>query len=393
MGNYVLDELNAETITEALADVMMRTLEEPEYTWGRERSTFAQDEEERPDVKVAVGNCSLDFDLWKDLRNPAKVGLHPVGLDQLWEYYAHSTVDATDELGRTTMFRVPEPYSQAKQRFGRAVIVSVMLPVAHERAGEYATLMTGGVSAPPEGYQRSIGEVGNLLDTSVTRLVHRLIRDDRAVLAMNAHAVSAVTEKTVPTSRRGDAHGACKVVNYPQKSIGVLTGLGQFGAHRLVMRDELVGGSVRRFLGPLCSLVMFDAGEPRDGDGIRLLDEEWRDRVFRLHSGDSELAHLRFCGHFSGDGCTSCLQVCPADALAHSTPDPEGRWPDHIAGQAHRFWDGQLQFDYRNCTQPRSQMADVYGEWMCGRCLAACVAMGGRSVKAAGAFTRTVDSL
>ena len=51
----------------------------------------------------------------------------------------------------------------------------------------------------------------------------------------------------------------------PQKSVAVLMGLGQFGVSRIVFKDEIVGGNVQRFTGPLRSIIIFDQEELTTG--------------------------------------------------------------------------------------------------------------------------------
>jgi len=78
---------------------------EPEFQWGAEKMKYAVDESGEPSVKVALGNIPLHYDLWEGLRNPALVGLHPVGLRGIWEFYANRRKVSVDEHGRQTIFR------------------------------------------------------------------------------------------------------------------------------------------------------------------------------------------------------------------------------------------------------------------------------------------------
>lgn len=96
----------------------------------------------------------------------------------------------------------------------------------------------------------------------MTRLAFRLKHPDRVVLAMNKHTVAATTEQAVPLTRRANAHGPNMPANHSHKSAAVLTGLGQFGASHLIIRDEAVDGHVNRGIGPVSSLVAFDSGQP-----------------------------------------------------------------------------------------------------------------------------------
>ncbi len=378
-------ELSQPTLTRLLNTLVEELRREPEYAWNRALPAMATDADGRSDAKLAAANCAPDFDPWDRLRNPALAGLHPLGFEDLWNFYAAHSTKNIDEDGRATIFRVPQSYESALENIQRVVLIPVMIPVAPELAGAYAASAARGDLAPDHHYLRGMRELVQLVDAAVTRMAYRLMGPDRTVLAMTAPAVKSISQEILPSLRRGNYHGACKGDNYTQKSVAVLAGLGQFGAHRLVMRDEIVGGRVRRFMGPVRSLVVFDPEEPREEEGLRLLTEGWRDHLFALHSDDPGTGRDRFCRHYTGDpdrSCSACFEACPADAIASSATEAGGDYPTAVAGQEHRFWDGALQFDYRRCLERRTQLADIYDEWICGRCLATCVARGGRSADA-----------
>ncbi|MFO7941240.1 MAG: hypothetical protein R6U92_01125 [Bacillota bacterium] len=378
----VLEGIEKRSLTANLKEIIVDLKKEPEFSWSSARTTFAIEDDGSPAVKVAIANCGVDFDPWSRLRNPAMIGLHPLNFRELWDFYAMYSTERVDRSGRATLFPVPENYDEAIQRFGRVLMVPVMLPVAQELADEYASSTRRGGLAPVDVYLRSMTEITRLLDAAVTRMAYRLMTPNRTVLAMTTRAVARMSEMSVPATRRGQNHGACKGGNYPQKSVAVLAGLGQFGAHRLVIRDEMVDGKPKRFMGPIRSLVIFDPEDPEDSDGVQLLTEGWRESLFDLHSDRPEASPGRYCQHYTGDpktACSACFDACPSEAVAYSSADADGEYPEEIRNQTHRFWDDALQFDFRRCLERRSQMEEVYDEWLCGRCLAACVSLGSRN--------------
>jgi len=79
-----------------------------------------------PDVKVAAANVPLDYDLWGDLRESAGVGLHPAGLQTSGNSMPGGT--ANHLMNRAgDDFRGSRSFQFARDRFQRALIVSVML--------------------------------------------------------------------------------------------------------------------------------------------------------------------------------------------------------------------------------------------------------------------------
>ncbi len=383
----VIKEPRPALVNQMLVDILHTLKEEPEFS-GTHRPPFELDEDGLPAGRAGVANCSLDFDLWKDLRNPAVVGLHPAGLEEIWEYYACNMASALDPGGRRTMFRIPEPYETATKRYGRAVIVSVMVPVSRDLTSTYYKLIQEGSPSPLETFHQAMRDLNRLADQSVTRLAYRLMSPERVVLPMSGDVVSALGEQAIPATRRGDSHGPCKAV-FPHKSVAVLTGLGQFGAHRLVMRDEIINGQVRRFLGPVRSLIMFDPDKPSTGAGLRLLTEDWKQRLIRLQMG--AMPGYRLCQRFNPDAalrCSSCLDSCPTGAVSNSAIGPDGTYSEDVQKQSHRFWENHLQFDFQRCAENTSRPARIYGNWVCARCLVACAASGGRNRGSVERFTQ-----
>ena len=137
---------------------------------------------------------------------------------------------------------------------------------------------------PWDRFCKAWAELNQLMDLGIGRLAMNLSRRDRAVVAMNDNTVIRISEEAIAHTRRGDSHGVCKGGNFPQKSLAVLTGLAQFGISRSVFRDEVVDGKVKRYLGVLRSIVLFDSVEAiEDGEGGMLyLTEEWRQAAMKL---------------------------------------------------------------------------------------------------------------
>jgi len=70
----------------------------------------------------------------------------------------------------------------------------------------------------------------------------------------------------------------------------------------------------------------------------------------------------------------------------NSTPSSTGAYLEQVSQQAHRFWEGKLQFDYARCCEERGQMASLFPEWSCAKCVSICVNEGNRRKYAAQNF-------
>ncbi len=67
-------------------------------------------------------------------------------------------------------------------------------------------------------------------------------------------------------------------------------------------------------------------------------------------------------------------------------PLSDGGYSESVSNQGHRFYDGKLQFDYAKCCETRGQMANLFPEWSCARCVSICAAEGNRRRPAAENF-------
>ena len=392
--------LNVDRITELYRDKVVELQEEPEFQWKKESVKYAIDGDGVPSVKVAVGNVPLVYDLWAGLRNPAVVGLYPVGLREIWEYHANKRRARVDESGRQTIFQVPSPFEDAKKRFNRAVIISMMLPFSHEVVKGYLHSVRGDRDRSSYLFRRMYEDVNLMANKATGRVGIELATVDGVVLAMNDDNVDKVSKDAVPVTHQGASHGPSKDGNFPQKSLAVLMGLGQFGVSRIVFRDELIDGKVQRFVGPLRSIVVFDEAEPvtDGGGGLVYPTEEWRRFLFKLYDftdTDPDLNKYRYCSYIPQNdaGCGKCVDSCPSGAQGNSTPTPDGGYSDPVSAQSHRFWEGKLQFDYARCCETRGQMAALFPEWSCARCVSVCAVDGGRRKAAVEGFKAKAGEL
>jgi len=378
-------DVTADRFSQILKEKIIEVQEEPEFQRSVEKIKYATDENGEPVVKLAIGNVPLDYDLWQGLRNPAVVGVHPAGLPEIWEFYANRRKQKVDETGRPTIFQIPRSFDFALKNYRRAVIISVMLPFSPRIIADYTQLIQGKRGGSSHLFARMYEDVNRIFDKATTRVAIDLVTDDTVVVAMNNDTVKVVSTEAIPQTHQGASHGPSKGGNYSQKSIAVLMGLGQFGASRLIFRDELTNGKVQRFSGPIRSIIMFDKQElVKDGSGgIIYPSEAWRNfllRLFDFTNIDPEVNKYRFCSHIplNDRGCGKCIDCCPSGAQASSTPSLAGEYPEQVSRQAHRFWEGKVQFDYGKCCDERGQMAGLLPEWSCARCITICLDEGTR---------------
>ncbi len=233
-------------------------------------------------------------------------------------------------------------------------------------------------------------DVNLMIDKATSRVAIDLVADDRVVVAMDNENVKNVSTEAVPLTHQGVSHGPSKGGNYPQKSIAVLMGLGQFGISRIVFRDQFIDGEVKRFVGPIRSIIMFDKEDlVNDGsNGVIYPSKDWREFLFKLFdftNTELEINKYRFCTYipYDDEGCGKCIGCCPSGAQSNSAPTPNGRFLEQTAKQKHRFWEGKLQFDFGQCCDERGQMISLFPEWSCARCLSICAAEGNKRIYAA----------
>lgn len=371
-----------------LVEKMLDVVREPDYSWGDGFRSFMSDAEGAPVARLAIANCAPDTDLWEGLRNPAQVGMYPIGLPEVWAHYAASNVRSTRSDGSPNPLAMPEPFDQAQARLKRAVIISAVLSLNPEVYEAHAEKVERGDLDPWDTYCRARDEVGTLINKAVGKLALALMAPARAVVPMTARNAAAIIDRTRSEYYKGKYHGPCNN-QYPQNSIAVLTGLLRFGVNRLPFRDEVwPDGSVQRLCGQCASIIAFDEEDlVTDGSGsVSLLDGDglaWLRRVNDYTDVAPEVVAQRFCTYnlTAGDGnglCAKCLEACPSGALANSSPGPDGAFQPRVSQQQHRFHEGALKFDFGTCLRDRSQKAQLYEEYVCARCEAVCAARGVR---------------
>lgn len=393
-------DFNDKELSTLFGDKIEELKEEPEFQWSKENTKHHVDKFGKPALKVAIGNVPLDYDLWEGLRNPAVVGLHPIGLREIWDFYSNRRKMRVDEFGRQSIFQIPRSFDFAKKKYNRAVIVSVMLPFSLQVINDYAQFINDGNKGSSHRYSRMYEDINSMFDKAVSRVAIDIVDGDNVVVAMNNDNVEAVSEEAIPQTHQGVSHGPSKGGNYPQKSIAVMMGLGQFGVSRIVFRDELVDGDVQRFAGPIRSIIVFDDNDlVKGGDGeIIYPNKVWREFLFRLYDftdTDPLINQYRFCTYIPQDdaGCRKCVGCCPSGAQPSSVPTSDGGYSNALSRQKHRFWDGKLQFDFGKCCDDRGQMMSLYPEWSCSRCVSICIAQGNRRQNAARSFYEKMSKM
>ncbi len=395
-------DLTINEFDQILKQKILEVQEEPEFQRSTEKIKYAAGKNGEPLVKLAVGNVPIDYDLWEGLRNPAVVGLHPAGLPEIWEFYANRRKQKVDAVGRQTIFQVPRSFDFALMHYRRAVIISVMLPFSPQIIQDYVSQVIEKRKGSSYLFARMYEDMNRILDKTITRAAIDLVTDDSdsVVVVMNNDNVKAISTEAIPQTRQGVSHGPSKGGNYPQKSVAALMGLGQFGISRIVFRDELTNGKVQRFAGPIKSIIIFDKHElVMDGSGgIVYPSQTWRQflsQLFDFTNTTSDINQYRFCSYIPLDdkGCNKCIGCCPSGAQLSSAPKPDGQYSEQVSRQAHRFWEEKLQFDYGKCCDDRGQMAGLFPEWSCARCVTVCVDQGIRRKHAAQNFYQKMSEL
>lgn len=393
-------KISHNSLTKGFQEKMTELLDEPYFSSISSQPKFATDSNGDPAVKLAIGNVPLEYDLWKGLKNPAVVGLYPLGLQEIWEFYAHRRNKKSDESGRRKIFPLPVSFDDARKIFSRAVIISIMLPFAPEVIKQSVRSVKKGRNGSSYAFTQMYEEVNDLLDKAVMRMGIELTTNDVVAVAMNNDTVKMASEEAIPLNRQGSSHGACKLAHFPQKSIAAMMGLGQFGVSRILFRDEIIDGKVQRFTGPLRSLVLFDRENVTTGkkDDVFCPTDNWRDflsDLFDFTQVDSEINQYRFCqySYHQDKGCRKCIEACPSGAQEYSTPLQSGNYSEKVSSRSNWFYDGKLQFDFNLCRDDRTQMKELYPEWSCASCLSVCASNGMKRKSAVKRFNQMKHQL
>ena len=303
--------------------------------------------------------------------------------EDIWMHYAAANVQSTRPDGSPNPLAMPETYEEARKRLGRIVIISAMLAVNPVVYSAYAHKIEAGDEDPFDYYSRTTGEVGKIIDRAIGKCGLSLMGDSRAVVPMTGKNTGTIIERTRNAYNTGRYHGPCNN-HWPQNSVAVLTGLLRFGINRLPFRDEVWDKDNVRLFGRYASIVIFDDQAPAAEDGVQLLDKARLDLLKKVNDysvTDEDTASQRYCTYNMSkkDGssiCGKCIDACPSNALANSSPSPQGEFSEKVSQQKHRFYEGTVDFDFGNCCRDRDQKAQVYDEYVCARCEAICAVSG-----------------
>ena len=142
-------------LQDALVSKVVEVRAEPDYAWSGGRFNHMTDAAGRPVVRVAVANCGLETDIWAGLRSPSNVGLHPLGLRDIWAFYAANDVRNTRRDGSPNPLAMPETFEEASEHFGRAVFISALLPVNPAVYAAYAERIVAGERDPLDSFVKA----------------------------------------------------------------------------------------------------------------------------------------------------------------------------------------------------------------------------------------------
>ncbi len=350
-------------LTSLLKEKMATLLKKPKYRWWDERSLYEPDADDLPLIKVAMGHCPSTYDLWQGIRGPATVGLHPATFQDIWDYYAcevQTPIRWDDD--DYYQFQVPR-----LSDFPYAAVASIMLVASPQQLEEQALLLDAGELGCADDYTTAWKLLSELLETSLSRTAMSLYSPDLVCVPMIEETQKRLAQEVIPAFHQKDRHGPDKGGNWPQKSVAFLTGLGQFGASRLIFRDEIIDGQVQRFYGQIRSLVLFSREDNLSGS-VKLDDPVHRKRLFTLAQFRDALPQeedIRFCRFKKG--CSECIRACPSGALPHSIPEK-----DNARGRSSQGWQ---QFAASPC-RDFARHSRVFPGWVCARCVVACVRRG-----------------
>lgn len=376
-------ELNLEQLLSLLKQKVSEVIQEPEYKWNNDFTSFRADESGAPMVRLSMVNFSPDLDIWQRIRNPALVGRFPLTPSDIWEHYAAANFKKTGPDGRPSMLALPESFDAAKKRIKRLVILSAMVVINPQIYHSYEKKIEAGDADPFDNYKRAANEVDRIIDNGVKKLALSLMAPGRAVVPMTSKNTQKIVDRTRGEYRKGQYHGPCNN-HWPQNSIAVMTGLLKFGVNRLPFRDEVTrDGERERLFGRYRSIVIFDEKEAVS-NGMLVLDEE---RLTRLHqvndytNCEPEIVDQRYCTYNllkkdNTSSCGFCLTQCPSNSLANSAPGPDGAYSEKVINQKHRFWEEDIAFDFENCVSDRTRRAELFDDYVCARCEVICATRG-----------------
>jgi len=387
--------MTTQDFSELLLRKVMETLKEPEYAWDGEFEPFMRGADGNPVVRVSIANAALDTDIWTGLRSPAQVGMYPLEPADIWMHHASMTLKTTLEDGSSDPLAVPESFESAKRRFRRVVLLCGMLVANPKTYETYAARIAEEETGSYDRYGRAMTDLKTIINKAIGKVGLAMLGPDRAVIPMTDMVADLIIKRTRSEYFAGRYHGPCNH-HWPNNSVAVMTGLLRFGVHRLPFRDEVApDGGVRRLFGRYRSVVLFDHDAPVSDEesGVTLLDDrslaDLR-RVADFTDVSQDVVAQRFCTYNTvrsngASVCGRCLEACPSGALPNSAPNPDGAFSDPVQRQARRMKDGSLDFDADNCLEFRTRRAQLYDDYVCGRCEAVCATRGVR--KAARQFT------
>lgn len=76
--------ISRSTLEKLLSEKILQLNAQPEFQWKEGHTIYEKDSDGSPAVRVSAAGCSIDFDLWAGLRNPATVGVFPAGFREIW---------------------------------------------------------------------------------------------------------------------------------------------------------------------------------------------------------------------------------------------------------------------------------------------------------------------